>query len=112
MARTIKSIPIELDKPRTLRFDFNALCSFEDATGLSVFNPDVLTSNLSATKVRALLWAGLLDEDPGLSLKDVGVMLSSGNLSAITAKITAAIKAQTPERSGEDKADTDRPPNA
>lgn len=75
---TQPTVKIILDKERRLLFDFNALAQMEKVTGKSFLSGE-LWDNLSATDVRALVWAGLLDEDPEITLEEVGKMLHMGN---------------------------------
>jgi hypothetical protein len=57
---------IELDKMRTLRFDFNAMADFEDVYGKSLMEI-LATGAISFSAIRALLWAGLKHEDRQLA---------------------------------------------
>lgn len=73
---------------RTIRFDYNALCSFEQATGKSFLkfvddleNQGLLSMQLS--DLRALLWAGLLHEDEKLKIADVGNLLNLDDVECI-----------------------------
>jgi len=84
----IKSIPIQLDKKRYLRFDFNAFAMLQHECKLSFVDlqkfvriaalkgatsePGLL---LPLFELRGFLWAGLLDESPSITLKEVGSML-------------------------------------
>lgn len=74
----IKSIPIELGgQTRQLRFTFNALCLLEDVLGLPISDiGQALSGSVRLTTIRSLLYAGLTDEDPTLSQKKVGELLS------------------------------------
>jgi hypothetical protein len=64
----------------TLRLDFNALCAFEDATGVSAF--DLLSrleadpASLGARQVRALVHACMLHHHPAAQPSDAGEILS------------------------------------
>lgn len=85
----VKSIPIQLDKKRRLCFDFNAFAELQRECGISfgdlqkfirlatlkdtmVDGPGML---LPLYELRGFIWAGLLDESPGITLKEVGDML-------------------------------------
>ena len=66
----MKSYPIELGgKTRNIRYNFNALCDIEEATG----KPITEISGLSS--IRVLLWAGLRWEDRGLTAQRVGTWI-------------------------------------
>ena len=80
---------INLDKPRSLRFDLNAMAAYEDATGKSAF---AIGDNISATSIRALLWASLIHEDKTLTLEQVGSLIDTGNMTEITSKINQIVQ--------------------
>ena len=65
-----KVIPIQLDRVRNLTLDANALALIEEQTGKNVmrgeFRPD------SATDIRLFFWACLVQDDPDLTLEQVG----------------------------------------
>ena len=71
MPRLTPPVPIMLDKERTLRMDFAAMCAFEDETGLSPWSSEVWGAGVSPRILSALVWAGLIHEDPDLMLSDV-----------------------------------------
>jgi hypothetical protein len=105
MARKdIGIVPIELDRTRYLKFDWNAISEFENAmncTWIEFFfslmkkdsdgNPiaDINESGVGAGSIemkalglkhlRALLWAGLLHQDPSITLKKAGDLIESIN---------------------------------
>lgn len=67
------AIPIELDKPRTLNFDIEALRDLEavmNGRPLRLILQDILQYGVNATV--SALWAGLKHEDRTLNLKLVG----------------------------------------
>lgn len=58
---------IDLDRPRVLRYDLNALAELEEATGKTIgelFGKEV--SSYGIDKLRKILWAGLIADDPSL----------------------------------------------
>jgi hypothetical protein len=60
-------VTVELDRPRRLRYDANALAELEAVTGKSMGEILALnTSELGMNLLRAILWAGLIHEDRGL----------------------------------------------
>ena len=66
----MKSYPVELGgKTRNIRYNFNALCDVEEATGKSITEISGLSS------IRVLLWAGLRWEDKGLTAQRVGMWI-------------------------------------
>jgi len=77
-------VRIELDKPRAIKLDLNAMASFEDIMDMSIpylllqvqraamQDPIEATRVIGFRHVRALLWAGLLHEEPNLTLREAG----------------------------------------
>lgn len=87
-------VEIELDKPRTLRFDLNALAELEEAFDIPLDKIGTLfTGKRLAANVRKLLLIGLKHEDESLTEKQVGAMIDGWSLSDITAKINEAFGA-------------------
>jgi hypothetical protein len=109
MRPTINAVKIELDKERTLRFDFNALSLFEEATGLNSLDGETW-QKLNARSLKAMLWSALKHEDDAITLSQVGAMIHKGNVSYITEKITEAYKGAAP--TGTDTAEEDGGKNA
>jgi len=69
-------VPLRLDRERTLLLSFNALCKAEEITGMNLLAGEVVFSSLRV--LRALLWAGLLHEDPLLTVEEVGDLIEMG----------------------------------
>jgi len=67
-------VEIELDKPRRLRFDVNAIADLEEKLGIS-FGHLLHPSRAGFSSYRGLVWAGLKWEDRGLTLERAGNML-------------------------------------
>ena len=91
----LKRIPvtIELDgRERVLRYDLNALCMFEESTKLGI-SEALQTRSMAA--IRALLWAGLIHEDPMLTIEDVGRM-EFGSLRDMVTKVVSALNSDQP----------------
>lgn len=59
------------DKKYTMRYTVNSLCALEDRAGMPIDR--LMERQFSAA--RLLLWAGLMEEQPELSIKDVGAMI-------------------------------------
>lgn len=90
-------VPIELDKPRNLVFDNEAMIQIEDKLpGESTFDVK-FWQNISAKKARVILWAGLLYEDPSLTLDQVKAMLRGKNFAPVIKKILEAWGWSQPE---------------
>lgn len=76
-----------------LRYSVNALCCLEEKTGISL---DALHGR-PLSCLRGLLWCGLTETDPGLTLDQAGEMidrhlLSGGDLSALSVQLAAALE--------------------
>lgn len=71
------SIWLNLDRPRQVTLDFNALTTFEDLTGRSLASGEF--HNLTVADVRAFFYACLVQEDPSLTLDQVGGFFLAGH---------------------------------
>lgn len=92
-----KKVPIVLGdcKQRNLLYDLNALAELEDAYGGHADAlKEVQTGSFKA--IRATLWAGLLHEDPDLTIKDVGAMISIDGMGEISNAIVDAFNVAVP----------------
>ena len=58
-------------RPLKLRYTVNSLCALEDRAGMSIDR--LMGRQFSAT--RLLLWAGLAELQPELTVKDVGALI-------------------------------------
>ena len=86
-------VKIELDgKERTLKFDLNALCLFEETAKQGI--TEALRQR-SMSAIRALIWAGLIHEDPMLTIDDVGKM-EFRSLQDIVVKVVSALSTDQP----------------
>ena len=91
MSNKHQYITIELDKPRKLRLTTNALCELEDLFDKPIH--EILMDGAKGLRtVRAFLWAGLLHEDPELTLKETGDLIDHKNdFLYVQQKVTEAI---------------------
>ena len=98
-------VPIEcLDKPRTIHFDLNALAALEAQTGRDVLDPETWR-RLDVAGIRAALWAGLLHEDPELSIETVGTWVTMDVLPEVVTALRAAYAGAMPEAAETDEAE-------
>jgi hypothetical protein len=96
-------VEIVLDKPRTIRFDCNAMIEVEGILGINTF--DLLGMPLDLTKTRAFVWAGLLHADekyqkegiPSLSIQDVTKHITFANMYTLAAQVEQALVEAFPE---------------
>ena len=81
--RAVKMIPIVLEKPRQLLLDMRAIYKVELALAAlygekRVSLPKILRQgDLSITELLHLVWAGLLHEEPALTLDRVAQLLAT-----------------------------------
>lgn len=73
----IPSISLLLDKPRILTLDFNALTLFEEMTGRNLASGEF--HNLTIADVRCFYFCCLVQEDPSLTLEQVGSFFLAGH---------------------------------
>lgn len=66
-------------KEYTLVLDFNAMCEFEAATGKNAFETIQAfeTGAVSASDLRALMWSTLVADQPEITLREAGALLSA-----------------------------------
>lgn len=83
------TVTIELDRVRTLRVDFNALCLLEERGGRSIMNAESW-KKLKMRDLRFMLWVALRHEDPMLTEKDIGRELHMGNLAYVMQRVSQA----------------------
>lgn len=67
-------VVIELDRPRRLRFDANALADLEGVMGMGLGRM-MADDQMGIRTLRAMLWAGLKWEDRGLTLERAGRLI-------------------------------------
>jgi hypothetical protein len=108
VSKLVKPIKVKLDKERNLLLDMNAMSDFEDLTGKSFLKGFDL-NNLKIKDVRALLWAGLHQEDKTLTPEAVGAMLGVSNIKDVMQAIYKAIASAVPETDDETKNLTQSP---
>ncbi len=104
----VKKVQVELDRPRTIKFDLNSFIELEELYG-SINNALKEMEKGSVKAVRAVLWAGLIHEDEKLTLKQVGAMVDFENLSRITEALTRAIGDSLSEKEQEREEDSENP---
>ena len=100
MGKTAPKVKLDLDKKRTLIMDLEAMCDFEDETGVSLLNGGQL-NYLGMKELKILLWACLRHEDESLTQTQVGRMVHMGNLQEVFAAIGKAYNVALPEQEGE-----------
>jgi len=116
--QSIKSVAVRLDRERHLLYDVNALIALGDELDLNLMTkegweelagktvtpapqtmddkpePVFVPAVPSFKRVRAIVWAGLLHEDPALTVRQVGAMLNPVNLAPVVKAYIEAWNAQ------------------
>ena len=90
-------VKVMLDRERTLVLDLNAMAAYCEATGKSFLRGEVDMAKINEVELRALLWACLLTDDPGLTREQVGAMVNVGNMPGVAAKLFQAVTNSLPE---------------
>lgn len=87
-------------KTYILRFSANALCDLEEITGKSIMNimADVKDpEKMSMTTVRAMIYAGLKEHHPKITLQDAGNIVQDLTMLGAYLKVAEAAKAAFPD---------------
>jgi hypothetical protein len=100
-------VHLRLDRERTLIISFNALCLAEEITGINFLMGEFTFSSVRV--MRALVWAGLIHEDPSLTLEQVGDLIEQRGASEVARVIIDAFAAAMPKSKVEDDDDEDPP---
>lgn len=93
----VNGVPITLDRERYLRFDWNRLCQLEDRLGMGLGRA-IMLGRYEANLLRLLVWAGLLHEEPKLTVERAGELIQlylegGGSLEELNRKINEALAA-------------------
>lgn len=83
-----KTITLELDRVRTLKFTLNSLEIIEDLTGESL---DKIGQSMNMKTLKALLFAGLVHEDKELTAEQVGDMIEFDDLERVSSALSEAL---------------------
>ncbi len=88
-----KAVPLTLDGPKSLVYNFNTLCTLRDE-GVDAFT--LQDGDLTDPRViRKLIWAGLLHDHPEVTLEQVGSWIDLSNLTEVANAFTEAFKKST-----------------
>lgn len=79
------NIKIKLDRERSLKYDLNSMCIIDEHGGMD-------EAKLSSPAgLRLMLYAGLVHEDPDLTLEQVGAMVDIRQLEEISEAVGKAL---------------------
>ena len=76
-----KYISITLDRERNMRLDLNAMSTFEDLTGKSLFT--IGEGFQEAKHIRALLYSALKSGGEDIKLEEVGELITLDNFAMV-----------------------------
>lgn len=96
------SVPLLLDRERTLKFDLNAFALLEERYGNMEAAFHSMQSG-SMVAARTLLWVGLLHEDDALTERQVGGMVTLGNITEVMGTIERALLEAMPQTDAVDE---------
>lgn len=90
-----------------LQYDANALCEFEEESGLKLgqmLSAMEKPEDMSMKMIRALLWAGLVEHHEEITVKEAGNILSDAGMDATMAAMKKAFTGATKSAPGNVKA--------
>lgn len=104
---------VMLDRERTFILDLNAFCELEKRVGKSLFKV-IHWEDMGVNDLRLLLWAGLLTDDPSLTLETFSKMVSLQKLQQFAPMINEMLGRTMPpaEPAKEGDAEKKEPPTA
>lgn len=105
--KAIKRVPVDLDKPRTMVIDWNAMYLIEETISarrggawISLQDLGDMTK-LSIADMRTVIWGALIHEDEGLTEKQVGAMIHMGNSAYVCDKLAEAMAGDDEDKTEE-----------
>lgn len=86
-----------------LRFDFNAMCDFQETTGKPIFATleAMEAGGADPFDIRALFWVMLRDAHPDVTLRQAGRMVTQG-MAALQAAALSALPSADPANEGDE----------
>ena len=87
-----------VDRSVKIKMDMNALCELEDVMDMKIPNIGEMVQErrLGIKEVRAMLWAGLLHQNPDITMKEAGdILTGAGFAEALKVVIQAMGEALT-----------------
>lgn len=81
---------------RKIVFNMWAFCQLETATGKNALSGEIWEQP-SATDIVTLLWAALQQEEPSLTIEEVGRMMPFSKLSAVSDALKSAFESAMPD---------------
>ncbi len=94
-------------KERELVFTLNALDEYEELTGRNALMENIF-KNISAKETKALLFSALKQDDPEITIQDVGKMVSVSNFEEVLTALAKAYNGDTPDSKGGEETDNEK----
>jgi hypothetical protein len=91
MSTPTKAVKLQLDRMRSLRYTNRSLMKVEDETGRTVMELAERLNGGSLLALTALVWCGLIHEDPELMLETVGDLVDLTRVAEIGEAVNEAI---------------------
>jgi|GEM_PF-899677 hypothetical protein len=108
MNKVVPVVEITLDKARAFKLDFKALMAFEKLSGKNVLESNVW-QHMTASDMVMLLWAGLVHEDPQLTLDMVAGFIHPGNIQLVVNALQQGFQIAMPENKEAEGAEKQSP---
>lgn len=83
-------VEVQLDKKRHFRYTMNALEIIEDELGFGLHEME--DKQLKMREIKLIMWAGLIHEDPDLTLYQVGDMIDTDNMKYVQEQMGKAFE--------------------
>jgi hypothetical protein len=105
-----RGLRLELDRPRHLRMTLGALKRVEELSGIGIHQQEELAAwSKTLDGVVGFLWAGLVHEDPELTVEDVYEIVDIHNFGQIRAALDEAIGIAMPAPGAGENGTSPRP---
>ncbi len=87
-------VSVVIDKPRDVRFTWSSINRFEESYGRSLM--EAMSVNVGVRLVTHLVWAGLLHDEPSLTIREVERRIQAyinlgGDVNSLAEKVTGAL---------------------
>ena len=80
-------VTVHLDRPRTLKLNLNIMCEAEQ-----ILKKSILREDMGLLDFRAILWAGLKQQDPKLTIQKVGEMMDEVSFNELSSEVAEGLK--------------------
>jgi hypothetical protein len=80
-----------------LTYDFSSLARLEEECGINIFEANALKKIMAPSKIRDLVWAGLLSEMPDLTRNEAAKFIKLEDLSMLAEAIVSALTEAMPK---------------